>query len=178
MILIKAYFLLCHTFLFRAFWLEHRTLRYCGIHLVTLSEKSNTFYISRTALPDGVFRRNRACTEYAFILLNYLPCKSRADIGVSSCKSRFFSAVISPKFRFLLNVGYFIRFFLKVGQTAKFCPTSASWTIRTIKTINQTAIFSSYLSYLTYSLSELSFSQSYFTSTFLMLFSLYDLKQM
>ena len=175
MILIKAYFLLCllcHTFLFRAFWLKHRTFSYFGIHLVTLLEKSNTFYISRTALPDGVFRRNRACTEYAFILLNYLPYK----IGVSSCKSRFFSAVILPKLRFLLAVGHFIRFFLKVGQTAKFCPTSASWTIRTIKTINQTAVFSSYLSYLTYSLSELSFSQSYFTSTFLMLFSLYDLK--
>ena len=153
MILIKAYFLLCHTFLFRAFWLEHLTFRYYGIHLVTLSEKSNTFYISRTALPYGVFRRNRACMEYAFILLNYLPCKSRADIGVSSCKSRFFSAVISPKFRFLLKVGYFIRFFLKVGQATKFCPPSASWTIRTIKTINQTAIFSSYLSYLTYLLS-------------------------
>lgn len=89
MVLIKAYFLLCHTILFRAFWLEHRTLRYCGIHFVTLLEKSNTFYICRTALPDGVFRRNRACTEYAFILLNYLPCKSRADIGVSSYKRYF-----------------------------------------------------------------------------------------
>lgn len=176
MILIKAYYLLCHTYLFRAFWLEHRTLRCCGIHLVTLLEKSNTFYISRTALPYGVFRRNRACTEYTFILLNYLPCKSRADIEVSSYKSRFFSAVISPKFRFSLTVGYFIRFLLKVGQTTKYCPTSALWTIRTIETINQTAIFSSYLSYLTYSLSELSFSQSYSTSTFLTLFSLYDLK--
>lgn len=111
-----------------------------------------------------------------FLLLNYLPGKSQADIGVSSCKSRFFSAVNSSEFRFSLEDGCFIRFLLKVGQTAKFCPTSASWTIRTIKTINQTAIFSSYLSYLTYSLSELSISKSYLISTFLMLFSLYDLK--
>lgn len=111
-----------------------------------------------------------------FLLLNYLPCKSRAEFEFLLAKDVFLSAVNSPKFRFSLTVGYFIRFFLKVGQTAKFCPTSASWTIRTIKTINQTDIFSSYLSYLTYSLPELSFSQSYFTSTFLMLFSLYDLK--
>lgn len=176
MILIKAYFLPCHTILFRAFWLERSTFRYYGIHLVTLLKKSNTFYISRTALPDGVFRRNRACTEYAFILLNYLPCKSRAEFEFLLEKAVFLFAVNSPEFRFSLAVGYFIRFFLKVGQTAKFCPTSASWTIRTIKTINQTAIFSSYLSYLAYLLSELSISKSYLISTFLMLFSLYDLK--
>lgn len=111
-----------------------------------------------------------------FLLLNYLPCKSRAEFEFLLEKAVFLFAVNSPEFRFSLAVGYFIRFFLKVGQTAKFCPTSASWTIRTIKTINQTAIFSSYLSYLTYSLSELSISKSYLISTFLMLFSLYDLK--
>lgn len=111
-----------------------------------------------------------------FLLLNYLPCKSRAEFEFLLEKAVFLFAVNSPEFRFSLAVGYFIRFFLKVGQTAKFCSTSASWTIRTIKTINQTAIFSSYLSYLTYSLSELSISKSYLISTFLMLFSLYDLK--
>lgn len=111
-----------------------------------------------------------------FLLLNYLPCKSRAEFEFLLEKAVFLFAVNSPEFRFSLAVGYFIRFFLKVGQTAKFCPTSASWTIRTIKTINQTAIFSSYLSYLTYLLSELSISKSYLISTFLMLFSLYDLK--
>ncbi|GEM_PF-2404848 len=57
-----------------------------------------------------------------FLLLNYLPCKSRADIGVSSCKSRFFSAVISPKFRFSLTVGYFYPFSLESRTNRQILP--------------------------------------------------------
>ena len=88
-----------------------------GIQAVTQSEKCNTFENPRTALPVGVFRRIRACTEYAFILLKIPPLKN-----CPNCRNSDFSHLATS-----LHVSIFLWFRITFPTSPLKANTGRMW---------------------------------------------------